>query len=598
MESPTLSVVIPTFNRRAILALTLPTVLAQDFPAEQREIVVVVDGSTDGTVELLSEPALAGVWVIEQPNRGQAGARNAGLRAARGRLVLFLDDDMQCEPNLLSGHVAAHANAARLIVEGASELSPDSTPGLVAEWRHQWVSRHFEQIRSRRDERWPWQAIRFANTSAPRSLLLDCGGFDERFRFAHEDLEFGLRLAGREAQYAYRPDLAARHVYRKSAKDVMGREALWYGRGLHLLCQIHPDYRRYSALAILRRGPWWKAYLRELAARFPVSPDLLLAPSFAVAAKFDRMPLARRAARRLLDYRADIGFFRGAREAAGSWQGLRREFGVRLPVLMYHHVGPLRCGTSRALTVSPLDFAAQMGWLYGHGYTPIRVTDWIAWCDEGKPLPEKPILISFDDGYADLARYALPTLHRYRFPAIVFVVTSLIGMTNQWDERTGWGTLRLMTTEQIREAVDQGIEFGAHSRTHPDLTAVSSEQLEHEISGSAAELERVCGTRPTAFAYPYGSYDERVRETASRAFRVSFTADEALNSLATDRFLLNRLAVLRQYGLLGFGFTLSMGFHPIGRLRELVRLRSRLRAAARRATDLWGSARRQLHAGR
>src|SRR5262245_35010670 len=103
-----ISVVIATYNRRALLARSLQTVFEQDLPSDQYEIIVVIDGSNDGTLEMLSqwEPR-CGFRVLCQENLGQAAARNAGINAARGRLVLFLDDDILVPPHLLRTHVAA-----------------------------------------------------------------------------------------------------------------------------------------------------------------------------------------------------------------------------------------------------------------------------------------------------------------------------------------------------------------------------------------------------------------------------------------------------------------------------------------------------------
>jgi GT2 family glycosyltransferase/peptidoglycan/xylan/chitin deacetylase (PgdA/CDA1 family) len=581
-ETIELSVVIPTYNRCEILALTLPSVLAQDFAETSREIIVVVDGSTDGTLKMLSQPAFCHVRVISQANSGLAAARNSGLKAARGHLVLFLDDDMQCGPSLFRLHVGAHRDRDQQIVEGAIELSSDDASRMVTHWRHQMTCRHFEEIRSKRDERWPWQAMRFANTSAPRSLLLEAGGFDERFRFAHEDLEFGLRLAQTPARYRYVPEIAVRHLNRKSVRDIIDRDAESYGRSHVLLSRLHPSYRRHSRLGNLRRGTWRKQLMRELAVRSPLSPISFLRPSFLIAERFSGSRLVRKAGTRLLDYAAEMGMFRGAVAAAGSWQAFRREFGMRLPVLMYHHVGPRRTGSNPALTVSPTAFTRQMTWLARNSYTPIRVADWIGWSSEGRQLPAKPVLITFDDGYADLSEYAVPVLRKFGFPALVFVVTSLIGKTNEWDQRAGWSSVQLMNTEQMREAASDGIEFGAHSRTHLDLTQVLAEKLRTEVTGSAEDLAGRLGAAPLAFAYPFGAYNEQVRDEVSRVYSVAFTVREGFNSLASDPHQLRRIGILPGDHVPKFGWIMKAGIHPIDQLRDRLQLRANLRKIGRR----------------
>src|SRR5436190_9767150 len=124
-----ISVVIATYNRRRILSRTLPTVLTQTVAPEDYEVIVVVDGSTDGTAEFLRDqrdhPCLR---VVEQPNLGQAAAINAGLIAAGGDIILFLDDDILCPPDLLGKHLHAHRDAEVSLVYGPVLLAPESRP--------------------------------------------------------------------------------------------------------------------------------------------------------------------------------------------------------------------------------------------------------------------------------------------------------------------------------------------------------------------------------------------------------------------------------------------------------------------------------------
>jgi len=171
---------------------------------------------------------------------------------------------------------------------------------------------------------------------------------------------------------------------------------------------------------------------------------------------------------------------------------------VRLPVLLYHHIGPNHAGLYPSLTVAPSVFEEQLRWLAGRGYVGIRPSDWLRWRREGTPLPKRPILLTFDDGYADLADYAFPALRACGFGAAVFIVTGRIGGTNAWDPVQGSGTLRLLSGDQIRYWASQGIEFGSHSRTHADLTTLSSAQLDDEVSGSQSELAGILGTRLSA----------------------------------------------------------------------------------------------------
>src|SRR5208282_523221 len=115
-----LSIVVPTHNRRDVLiSRTLPAIFSQDLSASEYEIIVVVDGSTDGTAEALRElrPRCA-LRIIEQSNRGPSAARNNGIQAAKGDLLLFIDDDIICGPSLLEQHVAAHDGADPMVAYG------------------------------------------------------------------------------------------------------------------------------------------------------------------------------------------------------------------------------------------------------------------------------------------------------------------------------------------------------------------------------------------------------------------------------------------------------------------------------------------------
>jgi peptidoglycan/xylan/chitin deacetylase (PgdA/CDA1 family) len=246
----------------------------------------------------------------------------------------------------------------------------------------------------------------------------------------------------------------------------------------------------------------------------------------------------------------------------------------RLPILTYHHVGPSKADVHPLLTVSPGDFAEQIDWLARQNYSPITSSDWNRWLFEGRPLPKKPLLITFDDGYADIARYALPTLCHYGFTAIVYIVTGLIGETNEWDRRIGWGELRLMTAQQIREWAAKGIEFGSHTRDHPDLRSLSPSELEAQVFGSAADLQCLLDTAPTSFAYPFGHFNSSVRDCVARAYQTSVTVAERICSDQDDRWLMPRIWTRPTESLSTFQRRVKHGHALTLRGRIVARMRS------------------------
>jgi peptidoglycan/xylan/chitin deacetylase (PgdA/CDA1 family) len=294
------------------------------------------------------------------------------------------------------------------------------------------------------------------------------------------------------------------------------------------------------------------------------------------------LPLTKRIGLRILQ--TDIGLMRlrSAAREAGSWRALRREFGTALSVLLYHHVGPPRPGTDAELTIPPERFERQVRWLARRGYVGIRPSEWQAWRLGAGRLPDKPVLLTFDDAYADLAEFALPILERHGFGGAVFVVTGQVGGTNRWDEEQGAGTHRLMTAEQIRQWSARGIEFGAHGRSHASLTELADSDLVSELSGSANDLADLTGKARVAFAYPYGSSDERVTERARQAFDLAFTCDEGMNDLRSDPHALRRTMVQPSDFWLDFAFRVRLGWSPLERLRARLRLHMRLAAAVKR----------------
>jgi peptidoglycan/xylan/chitin deacetylase (PgdA/CDA1 family) len=313
--------------------------------------------------------------------------------------------------------------------------------------------------------------------------------------------------------------------------------------------------------------------------RLPVSP----LPLIEFPLRFEKWmyPFAplRRIGVSLLNLAGRLTRMRSATQSAGSWEKIQNEFGMRCAVLLYHHIGPLRPGMYPEFNVSAKAFERQVRWLALRGYNGILPSQWLRWLRDGTGLPEKPIMITFDDGYADIAQYALPILRRYGMGGTVFIVTGRIGETNSWDEAEGSGTLRLMTAEQIRYWADQGIEFGAHSRTHRDLCQMPETSRSAEIAGSKGDLAALLGAPVVSFAYPYSRLDGVVCKEVSEQFDLAFCGIEGLNFLRGDQHLLRRVSIRHNHSLIEFALTVGRGRNSrwMDRLRTKVALRTRLK---------------------
>ena len=141
-----------------------------------------------------------------------------------------------------------------------------------------------------------------------------------------------------------------------------------------------------------------------------------------------------------------------------------------------------------------------MDYLFFHGYTPISLYQLDDALLTGTPLPDKPVVLTFDDGYIDHYAHRFPVLRQYGFTATFFIIT---GTADAHDpEHLSW--------EQIREMSDAGMDMESHTKTHPDLRGRGYDFLVYELLGSAESLEAYTGKVSHMFAYPVGHYDDAV----------------------------------------------------------------------------------------
>jgi peptidoglycan/xylan/chitin deacetylase (PgdA/CDA1 family) len=219
---------------------------------------------------------------------------------------------------------------------------------------------------------------------------------------------------------------------------------------------------------------------------------------------------------------------------------------LEVPILMYHHVAvppPDANIYEIDLSVLPDDFAAQLAYLRENGYTSISLYDLQYALALGNPLPAKPIVITFDDGYADMYTQAYPLLKQYGFTAAFFIVTDFVDM--QYPAYLSWA--------QIEEMASGGMDFGPHSRDHMDLRHRNHDFLVWEILGPRQTLEAHLGRQPRFYAYPSGHYDDAVIQVLKEAgfWGALATAYGSSHSL-DDMFTLTRIRVRGGEGLAVF----------------------------------------------
>ncbi len=261
-----ISVLIPTYRRAELLDRCLHSLSEQTAPAEDVEVVVVDDGSGDATQRVLERwpdrlPGLRSF--VQDRNRGPAAARNRALREATSDLVLFIDDDIVLPADLVSQHLAVQARAGDPMLGLLGRVEWEPALEVTAFMR--WLDRSGLQFAY---DTWlregpvepPYAAFYTANLSMGRELLLDVGGFDERFPYpAYEDIELAWRLTERGFRMRYDPRLVAHHS-RAIDLATFSRRMAMVAESAELISAVQPafpvDHGPAEAGYVRRRELW------------------------------------------------------------------------------------------------------------------------------------------------------------------------------------------------------------------------------------------------------------------------------------------------------------------------------------------------------
>jgi len=213
-----------------------------------------------------------------------------------------------------------------------------------------------------------------------------------------------------------------------------------------------------------------------------------------------------------------------------------------VPILEYHMVDTHEDADSHPYNVPPDDFAAQLDYLKSEGYTTITILDFLKAKKGKQQLPEKPIILTFDDGYEDNYTIMLPLLEERGMTAVLFMPTNLIG------------TPDYLTWDELRDMSRRGIEIGSHTANHQPLTTFPPAQQQDEVHLSKLLLE--WNSLPTvfSFSYPNGMYDESMPELLRKnEYLAAVTGDAGLNTFDTDPYQLQRINIPHpKFGLFEF----------------------------------------------
>jgi peptidoglycan/xylan/chitin deacetylase (PgdA/CDA1 family) len=191
--------------------------------------------------------------------------------------------------------------------------------------------------------------------------------------------------------------------------------------------------------------------------------------------------------------------------------------------------------------VTPRQFKAILSYLYQNGYQTISLQTII---NDNQQQNKKSVIITFDDAYENIIRYALPVLQEFNFTATIFVITGYIGYWNKWDVNLGRKRFKHLSWPQLRILHNQGFEIESHTVSHPILTKLNSRIMHYELEYSKKSLEDYLGKNVSFISFPFGRFNEKVIECARKVGYKKGCGVGVLkkNKYNTESFVLNRKA--------------------------------------------------------
>jgi GT2 family glycosyltransferase/peptidoglycan/xylan/chitin deacetylase (PgdA/CDA1 family) len=548
-STPVISIVAPTRDRSVLLGACLEALARQTFDPARFEVIVVDDGSVDGTPDLLGAAMTPyRLRTVRTTGLGAGAARNRGAALADAGLLLFLDDDVEPAPDLVSEHVAAHDDRS---VVGLGRLDTRVPPDAGGYARHlaRWWARHDARLRSDPD-RPEWPDCYSGNLSVERKAFEAVGGFAEDLARS-DDVELGYRLRGAGQRFVYLEKAVATQTLDKPFRRLLD-DAQRTGEVAPALYRRHPPM-----LPRLEIGRFGQARTRTRLAR-----GLLVRTGLpeGLLATLDRVRLPDGPSDRWYAFVTNLAYWRGVRRrlAKPGDRETWRRLTVPPVVLMYHAFA--RDGETGSRWVVPTrSLAAQLRLLRWLGRTVVPLGELVDARREHRLPPAGAVAITIDDGYLDVLA-ALPIFERARAQVTLFLVSDRLGRQNDWDRSGPLAGRPILAEEELAALDARLVSFGAHTRTHADLIESDLAEAQRQVEGSAADLAaHDLLSDPAIFAYPYGRSDARAMEIARARFDAAVVTHPGFLDPAVPDHALGRIEVSGSEGLHAFALDVLLG---------------------------------------
>jgi GT2 family glycosyltransferase len=239
-QIPAVSVLIPSYQRREPLRRALLSLAAQSAAPAEYEVIVSIDGSTDGSEEMVASLEVPyGLRATAGPARGRAGACNAAVELARGEILIVLDDDMRASHRFVDRHRSHHPPGSHRCVVGAAPIELDAASPRAARHARAKFNAHLERL-AQPDHEFTARDFYSGNASLRAEVLREVGGFSESFAvYGNEDVELSLRLRQAGVELSYDPEALAVQAYEKDLRD-LAQDTTEKGRTAVILARTHP----------------------------------------------------------------------------------------------------------------------------------------------------------------------------------------------------------------------------------------------------------------------------------------------------------------------------------------------------------------------
>ncbi len=551
------SIIIPTFQGITTLMPLLKKLELQNSPVPF-EVICNVDGSTDGSFEMLKNSQFSYDFkVLFQKNSGAAVARNKGADIANGQILIFLDDDMYPEDDLIACHVSDFEYYESEAIIGNIHYKPTSLKmNFIEEGFEAGCLEREKRLRKNQND---LHFIDFwsGHFSIRHEIFRTLGGFDENFtengEYGHEDMDFSYRLFKLSNKIYFSEKALALHHCQDTIMTVLnkhyqtGKKEVMFKRKHHL--ELFAFEKFYGKSIIIKF--FSKIY------KFPFLLSIIVYFTTMASLIFKKLNLENYISKKNFSIACFAQLWKGIREA--ELQSLN----CAAIVLGYHSISDqISDRVLKHYTVRVNTFKKQIDYLQKNNFDFVSLETFIDDLWRILPVKSRRVLLTFDDSYLDFYEIVYPFLKERKIPSVLFVNEGLVGTYNKWDVDNGLQKINLCSWAQLKEMSETGlVSIQAHGKNHKELTLLNNEALNDELKPNIFKTQGYKNIN--TIAYPFGSYNKSIIDKLPLlGYRYAFKFHDLKKSMFSIQnvYQVNRLGIFNNDYFLIFKLKITWQF--------------------------------------